>query len=39
MTRKAVEEQYRRNVEAAIRRTVETFPVSSPIIIDDIRVP
>lgn len=37
MTRKTVDEQYRRNVEAAIRRTVETFPVGSPIIIDDIR--
>lgn len=37
MTRKAVDEQYRRNVKAAIRRTVETFPVGSPIIIDDIR--
>lgn len=37
MTRKNVDEQYRRNVEAAIRRTVETFPIGSPIIIDDIR--
>ena len=37
MTRKTVDEQYRRNVEAAIRRTVETFPIGSPIIIDDIR--
>lgn len=37
MKRKAIDEQYRRNVEAAIRRTVETFPVGSPIIIDDIR--
>lgn len=37
MTRKAVDEQYRRNIEAAIRHTVETFPMRSPIIIDDIR--
>ena len=37
MKRNTIDEQYRRNVEAVIRRTVETFPVGSPIIIDDIR--
>lgn len=34
---KEIREQNRRNIEAVIRRTVETFPVGSPIIIDDIR--
>lgn len=37
MTRKAIEEQHRQNTEAVIRRTIETFPIGSPIIIDDIR--
>ena len=37
MTRKEVREQNRRNIEAVIRRTIETFPIGSPIIIDDIR--
>lgn len=27
----------RKEVEAVIRRTIETFPIGSPIIIDDIR--
>lgn len=34
---KEIREQNRRNIEAVIRRTVETFPIGSPIIIDDIR--
>lgn len=34
---KEIPKQSRRNIEAVIRRTVETFPVGSPIIIDDIR--
>lgn len=34
---KEIREQNRRNIEPVIRRTVETFPVGSPIIIDDIR--
>lgn len=37
MNRKEIEEQHRRNIKAVIRRTIETFPVGSPIIIDDIR--
>lgn len=37
MKRKTNDEQYLRTVEAVIRRTVGTFPVGSPIIIDDIR--
>lgn len=37
MNRKAIEEQHRRNIKAAIHRTIETFPIGSPIIIDDIR--
>ena len=37
MTGKVIDEQYLRNVAAVIRRTVETFPIGSPIIIDDIR--
>lgn len=37
MTRREIEEQNRRNIEAVIHRTIETFPIGSPIIIDDIR--
>lgn len=37
MKRKTMDEQYRRKVEAVIRRTIKTFPIGSPIIIDDIR--
>lgn len=37
MTRREIEEQKRRNIKAVIHRTIETFPIGSPIIIDDIR--
>ena len=37
MTGKVIDKQYLQNVATVIRRTVETFPIGSPIIIDDIR--
>ena len=37
MTGKVIDKQYLQNVATVVHRTVETFPIGSPIIVDDIR--